>query len=177
MAFAFSNGLTGDETATVTVFLSSSPPSPSFSFSPADDECLGQATLHLFSLAPSAAELCVLPIEQKGQSQSGGHLVYDPDGRPVRGEWSLLSPLWGRNTMTYGLQEAYGFLWELARGVTRAVDDHAVDVAGRVYTQRSRADGTTASVPFLFNYEQDEDGARTLRLLQFLPIPLGGGDE
>ena len=68
-------------------------------------------------------------------------------------------------------------MYRLARGVTRAVDDHAVDVAGRVYTQRSRADGTTASVPFLFNYEQDEDGARTLRLLQFLPIPLGGGDE
>ena len=79
--------------------------------------------------------------------------------------------------MTYGLQEAYGAFWELARGVTRNEDDHAVDVLGRVYTHRDRADGATSSVPFLFNYERDAAGARTLRLLQFLPIPLGGGQE
>ncbi|MEC8652778.1 MAG: hypothetical protein VXY92_09465 [Planctomycetota bacterium] len=102
---------------------------------------------------------------------------YDADGDAIRGEWSLLSPLWGRNSMTYGLQEAYGAFWELARGVTRSEDDHAVDVLGRVFTHRDRADGATASVPFLFNYERDAAGARTLRLLQFLPIPLGGGKE
>lgn len=102
---------------------------------------------------------------------------YDADGEAVRGEWSLLSPLWGRNSMTYGLQEAYGPFWELARGVTRSKDDHAVDLLGRAYTQRDRADGATASVPFLFNYERDRAGARTLRLFQFLPIPLGGGKE
>lgn len=101
----------------------------------------------------------------------------DAEGNAVRGEWSLLSPLWGRNTMTYGLQEAYGFLWEIARGVQRGPDDHAVDVVGRLYTHRSREDGTTASVPLLFNYEEDAAGERTLRLFQFLPIPLGGGDD
>ena len=108
-----------------------------------------------------------------------GHYDYDysPDGEPVRGEWSLLSPLWGRNSNTYGLQEAYGAFWELARGVTRGPDDHAVDVLGRLYSQRTRADGASASVPFLFNYEEDRGGAKTLRLLQFLPIPLGGGER
>jgi len=102
---------------------------------------------------------------------------YDADGDPVRGEWSALSPLWGRETLTNGLQEAYGPFWELARGVTRSKHDHAVDVLGRAYTHRTREDGTTASVPFLFNYEEDEAGERVLRLFQFLPIPLGGGDE
>lgn len=97
----------------------------------------------------------------------------DKDGKTVTSDWSLLSPLLGHKGLTYGLQEAYGFLWELARGVQRSPDDTALDVAGRVYTQRSRKDGTTASMPFLFNYEQDETGERTLRLFQFLPISLG----
>lgn len=99
----------------------------------------------------------------------------DPDGKTVRSDWSLLSPLVGHKGLTYGWQEAYGFLWELVRGIQRAPDDHAVDVVGRVYTHRSRADGSTASVPFLFNFEEDATGSRTLRLFQFLPIPLGGG--
>jgi hypothetical protein len=102
---------------------------------------------------------------------------YDPAGEAVRGEWSLLSPLWGRNSMVYGLQEAFGAFWELARGVTRDAQDHAVDVLGRLYTHRRRADGATASAPLLFNYERAPDGARTLRLLQFLEIPLGGGER
>ena len=97
----------------------------------------------------------------------------DKDGKTTTSDWSLLSPLLGHNGLTYGLREAYGFLWELARGVQRSPDDTAVDVVGRVYTHRSRPDGTTASVPFLFNYEEDEAGERTLRLFQFLPIPLG----
>ena len=103
--------------------------------------------------------------------------VRDGEGRPVRGDWSLVSPLPGHKGLTYGLREAYGFLWEIARGVQRAPDDTAVDVVGRLYTHRSRSDGTTASVPFLFNYEEDQRGERTLRLFQFLPIPLGGGDR
>ena len=101
----------------------------------------------------------------------------DENGRPQLADWSLFSPLLGHKGLMYGMQEAYGFLWELVRGVRRTPDDSAVDVVGRVYTQRSRPDGTTASVPFLFNYEQDETGARTLRLFQFLPIPLGSGSE
>lgn len=99
----------------------------------------------------------------------------DANGAPTRGDWSVPSPFPWRDGYAYGIEEAYGFLWEVARGVRRGPDDHAVDVVGRLYTQRSRADGATASVPFLFNYEAGADGARTLRLLQFLPIPLGGG--
>ena len=73
--------------------------------------------------------------------------AHDVDGRRSRGEWSLLSPLPWRDGLAYGVQEAYGWLWELARGVQRSHDDHAVDVLGRTYTSRSRNDGTTASMP------------------------------
>ena len=103
-------------------------------------------------------------------------LERDPDGVTQRGDWSLLSPIPWRGGNAYGVEEAYGFLWQLARGRQRAPDDHAVDVVGRLYTHRDRSDGASASVPLLFNYERDATGARTLRLLQFLPIPLGGGD-
>ncbi|MFK7740570.1 MAG: hypothetical protein AB8H80_09605 [Planctomycetota bacterium] len=107
------------------------------------------------------------------------HHSYEEDetGRVVKSDWSLLSPLWGRGSLTRGLQEAYGFLWEIARSVQRGPNDKALDVAGRLYTQRSREDGTTASVPFLFNYEEDEHGDRTLRLFQFLPIPFGSSSS
>lgn len=88
----------------------------------------------------------------------------------------LLSPFPWRDGYAYGIQEAYGWLWELVRGVRRAPDDDALDVLGRLYTHRTRSDGTTASVPFLGGYEEDRSGARTLRLLHFLPIPLGGGE-
>lgn len=97
----------------------------------------------------------------------------DQTGKTLSSDWSLLSPLIGHKGLMYGMQEAYGFLWEIARGVQRTPDDSAVDVLGRIYTHRSRQDGTTASMPFLFNYEQDKAGERTLRLFQFLPIPLG----
>jgi hypothetical protein len=32
-------------------------------------------------------------------------------------------------------------------------------------------------MPFLFNYERLANGERTLRLLQFLPIPLGSSSS
>lgn len=99
----------------------------------------------------------------------------DENGVPHTGEWSVLSPWpWSEGNAT-GMQEAYGWLWELVRGVRRAPDDHAVDVVGRVFTTREREGETTTSMPFLFNYERDRAGNRTLRLFQFLPIPLGGG--
>jgi hypothetical protein len=75
-----------------------------------------------------------------------------------------------------GIEENYGFLWELAVGRQRAADDRAYDVLGRVFTRRTRQGTTTWSVPFLFNYESGEDG-RTLRLFQVLPIPFGGGER
>ncbi|MBL8736474.1 MAG: hypothetical protein JNL12_08625 [Planctomycetes bacterium] len=102
---------------------------------------------------------------------------HDGSGRPVRGDFSLPSPFPWRDGNAYGVEEAYGWLWQWVRGVRRGPDDDALDVFGRLYTQRERADGTTASVPFLGSYERDRSGARTLRLLHFLPIPLGGGDE
>lgn len=100
----------------------------------------------------------------------------DANGAHVGGDWSLLSPWPWRDGNAYGVQEAYGWLWELVRGVRRARDDQAIDVVGRVFTARERQGETTASVPFLFNFESDRAGHRTLRLFQFLPISLGGGD-
>lgn len=100
----------------------------------------------------------------------------DTSGDPVMGEMSLLSPLPVRGSSALGIAETYGFLWEVAVTRQRGPDDRSLDVLGRVYTSREREGSTTASVPLLFNYERDRAGRRTLRLLQFLPIPLGGGD-
>jgi hypothetical protein len=100
----------------------------------------------------------------------------DDQGAAVGGDWSLLSPIPWRDGNAYGVQEAYGWIWELARGVRRARDDDALDVGGRLFTTRERQGETTSSVPFLFNYERDRAGNRTVRLFQFLPISLGGGD-
>jgi hypothetical protein len=80
-----------------------------------------------------------------------------------------------RDGNAYSIEEHYGFLWQLASGRQRAADDHAVDLVARLFTRRQRQGETTASVPFLFSCERDQSGATTLRLLQFLPIPLGGG--
>jgi hypothetical protein len=101
----------------------------------------------------------------------------DRNGGHVGGEWSALSIWPWRDGNATGFQEAWGWLFELVRGVRRGIDDRAVDVLGRVFTRRERKGATTASVPFLGSYEQDRTGARTLRLFQFLPIPLGGGDD
>ncbi len=100
----------------------------------------------------------------------------DAEGRRTGGDWSLLSPMPWRNLNGLGYEESYGFLWQLAVGRQRAADDHSVDVLGRAYTRRTRGDRTTASVPFLFNYESDRSGA-VLRLFQVLPIGLGGSDS
>lgn len=98
------------------------------------------------------------------------------DGGATTGEWSVLSPIPWRDDNAKGVAELYGFLWELAAGRQRGPDDRAVDVLGRVFTRRERAGTSTASVPFLFNYERAADGRRTVRLFQFLPIPFGQAD-
>jgi hypothetical protein len=100
----------------------------------------------------------------------------DVEGRRVGGDWSILSPIPWRDGNATGIEENYGFLWELAVGRQRAADDRGYDVLGRVFTRRTRQGTTTWSVPFLFNYESGEDG-KTLRLFQFLPIPFGGGER
>jgi len=94
------------------------------------------------------------------------------------GEWSLLSPWLYRDGNAYGVDEAYGWLWTLARGTSRGPDDHAVELAANLYTSRTRRTAagktrTQASVPFLFSWDGDEDGG-VLRLFQFLPIPFTG---
>lgn len=101
----------------------------------------------------------------------------DEQDRPVGGDWSILSPWPWRDGNAYGMEEAFGFLWELVTGRQRAADDHAIDVAARLYTRRERGNESSSSVPFLFNYERDPNGAAVLRLFQFLPIPLGGGTD
>lgn len=99
----------------------------------------------------------------------------DRDGNPVRGDWSLLSPWPWRQGNAYGVEEAFGWLWEIARGVRRSPEDKAVDLAARLFTERTRHGHTQMSVPFLFNYDGDASGG-TFRLFQFLPIPfLGSG--
>ncbi|MFY9341029.1 MAG: hypothetical protein WAT39_00975 [Planctomycetota bacterium] len=99
------------------------------------------------------------------------------DGSDAGGDWSWLSPWPWRDGNAYGMEEAWGWLWQFVRGVDRSADDRAIDVLGRVFTARERPDGLSASVPFLGSYERDRTGARTLRLFQFLPIPLGGGSD
>ncbi len=96
----------------------------------------------------------------------------DAEGRPVGGDWSILSPWPWRQGNAYGVAEAYGFLWELARGRQRSADDDSFDLAGHLFTWRRRGDKIQASVPLLFNYESDADGS-TVRLLQFLPLRFG----
>lgn len=96
----------------------------------------------------------------------------EADGRRTGGDWSLLSPIPWRDGNAVGFEENYGFLWELAVGRQRAENDRSLDVLGRVFTQRTRGEHTTMSVPFLFNYESG-GGSATLRLFQFLPIGLG----
>ena len=107
-----------------------------------------------------------------------GHwtVKHDALGNRIGGDWSILSPWPWRDGNAYGVEEAYGFLWEILRGWQRARDDDSFDVVGRLFTTRTRKEETTASVPLLFNYERGKDGAATLRLFQFLPIPLGGAN-
>jgi hypothetical protein len=100
----------------------------------------------------------------------------DAQGAAVSGDWSVLSPIPWRDGNAYGVEEAYGFLWQICNGRQRAADDHATDALGRLFTRRARNGVTTASVPFLFHYESDASGSM-LRLFHFLPIPLSGPAE
>ena len=87
------------------------------------------------------------------------------------GDWRLLSPWPWRNRQGEGYQEHYGFLWTLAAG-RHTPEASSLDLAANLYTSSERDGRSQSSVPFLFNYESDEAGA-TLRLFQFIPIPLG----
>src|SRR5690606_32932462 len=81
----------------------------------------------------------------------------DPAGGRT-GEWNLLSPWpWFTGTAE-GLDEAYGWLWTVAKGRRRAPDDVSIEFAANLYTERRRGEVTQASVPFLFSYEADRGG-------------------
>ena len=101
---------------------------------------------------------------------------HDAEGNRVSGEWSCLSLLPWRDANSAGGTELWGWLWELVVTRQRARDDHALDFGGRLITHRERGASSSSSVPFLFNYERDQHGQRTLRLFQFLPIPFGSAD-
>jgi hypothetical protein len=100
----------------------------------------------------------------------------DETGRRVGGDWSILSIWPWREGNAYGVAEAYGFLWELAKGRQRSADDRSVELIANLFTRRRRGEVVQASVPFLFNYEADGDGS-VLRLLQFIPLRSGGGEK
>lgn len=98
--------------------------------------------------------------------------------RDGSGEWSLLSPWPYRGGNAYGVDEAYGWLWTLARSRSRTATDHSFELAANLYTSRTRRTDegktrTQSSVPFLYSWDGDEDGG-VLRLFQFLPIPFTG---
>ena len=93
-----------------------------------------------------------------------------------RSRWSLLSLLPWRAGNAYGTNEAYDFLWTIAKGRQRAKDDTSTELAAHLFTTRTQGEKTWSSVPFLFNYEADGSGS-TLRLFQFLPISLSGPSE
>ncbi len=95
--------------------------------------------------------------------------------RDGSGEWSLLSPWPWSQGNAYGVEEAYGWLWTLAKR-RYTEDSDSFHLAAHLFTTAERKGRRQTSVPFLFNYESDENGAATLRLFQFIPIPLGGGE-
>ena len=100
------------------------------------------------------------------------HTERYPDGG---GHYQVLSPWLWRRSYAAGAHELYGWLWTLAEGRYTA-DSSNFDLAAHIFTTAKRDDRRQTSVPFLFNYESDRDGS-TLRLFQFLPIPLGGGSQ
>lgn len=92
-----------------------------------------------------------------------------------RGEWSFLSPWPWHGAVSAGLREAFGWAWEIARADRRGAQDSSFELMAHLYSTRKRGERRQTSVPFLFNWESDASGG-TLRLLQVIPIPFGGGE-
>lgn len=99
-------------------------------------------------------------------------LFHDADNHDGTGDWSVPSISLWRGGNFEGVDEAYGWLWTLARGRRRAVDDEAMHLTANLYTTRTRGDCTQTSVPLLFSYEGNAR-QRTLYLFNLIPIPLG----
>lgn len=103
-------------------------------------------------------------------------LVHTDDRADGSGDWSVLSPWPWRQGNAYGVEEAYGFVWTLAGGRRASASDRSMHLFGNLYTERSRGDRRYWSVPFLASYAGDDAGG-TLRLLQAIPISIGGSRE
>lgn len=75
-----------------------------------------------------------------------------------------------------GFRPTYDFVWTLFEATGDARGNGRVRTFANVYASRNFAGRRfQSSVPFLFNYESDEQsGVKTLRLLQVLPIRWGG---
>ncbi|MCA8971243.1 MAG: hypothetical protein KDC95_15740 [Planctomycetes bacterium] len=96
------------------------------------------------------------------------------DYRTTRnGDWRFrtLSPWPWDGTYATGIREAWDFAWTLWHDEGDARGNRRTRAFAHAWSSRNFAGQRyQSSVPFLFNYVADEDGGRTLRLLQFLPI-------
>ena len=97
----------------------------------------------------------------------------EDDGRGTS-HWQFLSPWLWHDRYGEGVQELYGWIWTIATG-RETPSSSNFELAGNLYTSSERDGRYQSSMPLLYNYESDEDGA-TLRLLQFIPIDMSGSD-
>ncbi len=89
--------------------------------------------------------------------------------------WRALDPWPYDGYFTRGVRPAYDFIWTLAESSGDSKGNRRVRSLANVYTSRTFAGRKfQCSVPWLFNYEQEENGGSTLRLLQVLPVRWGG---
>lgn len=95
------------------------------------------------------------------------------------GAWRFraLSPWPYDGTYATGVREAYDWVWTLWHDEGDARGNRRTRSFAHLWSSRNFAGQRyQSSMPFLFNYEAEagEDGVRTLRLFQFLPIRWGG---
>jgi hypothetical protein len=118
---------------------------------------------------------------RSGEHQDGGEddylqlwpLLHIDQKRDGTGEWRFPSPWFYRDGNEVGVSEAYGWMYTLVQGQSRAPDDHAIHATAHLFTTRSRRGRTQTSVPFLFSYEADSHSS-TLYLFNLIPIRVGG---
>ncbi len=96
------------------------------------------------------------------------------DHRVTRnGDWRFraLSPWPFDGIYATGVREAYDFAWTLWHDEGDALGNRRTRAVAHLWSSRNYAGQRyQCSVPLLFNFVADEDGSRTLRLFQFLPI-------
>jgi len=96
----------------------------------------------------------------------------DHDGRWI---FRTIDPWPFDGSYARGIREAWDWAWTLAEVGGDARGNHSVRTFANLYTSRNFAGRRfQCSVPFLFNYEAEAGGRKTLRRFQFLPIRWGG---